>query len=460
MIKIKRGLDLPITGAPEQKLGESKSVRTVAVLGRDYVGMKPTMTVQVGDRVRLGEVLFSDKKTDGIVYTSPGAGVVKEINRGARRLFLSVVVELDEPAADGQEAAVEFPRFERSDILSAEREKIVENLVNSGLWTTLRTRPYSKVPAPDAIPRAIFVNAMDTNPLAASPELIAGQSSEHSADDFLSGINILARLSAGKLHLCRAAGSFAGIEEQGLADNVQVSSFSGPHPAGLSGTHIHFLDPAGPERQVWSINYQDAMAIGQLFRTGILPTERVIALAGPQVSRPRLITTRVGASTDELVAGELEEGDNRIVSGSVLAGRAAYGSEAYLGRHHLQISVLKEGRERTFLGYLSPGISRHSSLGIYLSGLLKNPKIRFTTNAQGSDRAMVPVGTYETVMPLDILPTPLLRSLIVGDIETAVNLGALELDEEDLALCSYVCPGKYEYAPILRNNLTRIEKET
>jgi Na+-transporting NADH:ubiquinone oxidoreductase subunit A len=451
MIKITRGLDLPIAGAPEQFIENARAVRSVAILGHDYVGMKPTMAVKEGDRVKLGQLLFEDKKTPGVIHTAPGAGVVREINRGDRRVFLSLVIDLDDT-----EEQLEFASYAPEALATLAREKVVANLVESGQWTALRTRPYSKTPAIDAKPHSLFINAMDSNPLAANPELIARQN----ADDFVNGVNVLSRLTEGKVFLCRAMSSFDGIEKQSLAENVQVETFAGPHPAGLTGTHIHYLDSVSLAKQVWSINYQDVIAIGKLFTTGKISTERVVALAGPQVLKPRLLKTRLGANLDELTAGELQSDENRVISGSVLSGRAARGVESYLGRYHLQISVLKEGRERVLLGYLSPGTKRHSVLGIYLSSLLKGRKFSFTTTTNGSNRAMVPVGSYERVMPMDILPTQLLRAIIVGDIESAQNLGALELDEEDLALCTYVCPGKYEYGPILRDNLSRIEKES
>lgn len=452
MIKITRGLDIPLLGAPEQQLTDARRVRSVALLGNDYIGMKPTMAVREGERVRLGQPLFEDKKTPGVIYTAPGAGVVREINRGDRRVFLSLVIDLD----DSEEEEVEFARYDVAQLASLQREEVVANLLNSGLWTALRTRPFSKVPAPEARPHSLFVNAMDTNPLAADPELVARQS----GDDFINGINVLSHLTSGTLFLCRGAGSFAGIEDHKLASNVKVETFGGPHPAGLTGTHIHFLDPVGLKKQVWSIDYQDVIAVGKLFTTGHLSVERVISLAGPQVEKPRLLRTRLGASMAELCEGELKSGENRVISGSVLSGRTAHGVENYLGRYHLQISVLLEGRDRVLLAYLSPGSDRHSVMGIYLSSLFKGRKFALTTSTNGSPRAMVPVGNYERVMPLDILPTQLLRALLVGDIEVVQNLGGLELDEEDLALCTYVCPGKYEYGPILRDNLTRIEKES
>ncbi len=452
MIKIKRGLNLSIVGAPEQQVYDTRSVRSVAILGRDYPGMKPTMVVKEGDRVKLGQTLFTDKKTPGVMYTSPGTGTVSAINRGERRVFLSLVIELD----GNDDDQLSFAGYDEAQLPGLSREQVVENLVSSGLWTALRTRPFSKVPDPASIPHSLFINMMDTNPLAGDPELIASES----AEDFINGTQVLSLLTAGKVYLCRSAGSFAGLEGQAVASNVQVESFSGPHPAGLSGTHIHFLDPVSLSKWVWSINYQDVIAVGRLFTTGRINPERVISLAGPQVRQPRLIRTRLGANLTELLADELLAGDTRAISGSVLSGVTAHGVEDYLGRYHLQVSALLEGRERILFGYLSPGVNRHSTLGIYVSGLFKDRKYAFTTSTQGSERAMVPVGSYENVMPLDILPTQLLRSLIVGDIEVAQTLGALELDEEDLALCTYVCPGKYEYGPILRDNLSRIEKES
>jgi len=343
-------------------------------------------------------------------------------------MLLSVVIDLD-----GNEE-VEFRNYSDRELETAPAADLVATLVESGAWTALRTRPFSRVPDPSSRPHAVFVNAMDSNPLAADPlPLITA-----ALDDFLRGVNVLARLTEQRLYVCLDRRGLPGLDPARLAGNVQIETFSGPHPAGLTGTHMHFLDPVGPRRAAWSINYQDVMAIGRQLSTGRLQVERIIALAGPQVQDPCLVRTRLGASLQELTIGELHPGENRVISGSVLSGRTARGAEAYLGRYHLQISVLREGRERPLFGYLSPGINRHSVMGIYLSGLLKGRKFDYSTTTFGSERAMVPVGNYERVMPLDILPTQLLRALIVGDIEMAQNLGALELDEEDLALCSYV----------------------
>lgn len=443
MIKIKKGLDLPITGEPEQAIVEGQKVTQVALVGPDYVGMKPTLLVHEGDRVKKGQAVFTDKKTEGVQYTAPAAGVVKAINRGARRAFLSLVIELD-----GEEEET-FQSYSSEQLSEVTADQVQENLVNSGLWTTLRTRPYSRTPELGSRPQAIFVSVMDTNPLAANPEIIIAENSEA----YKHGLQVLKKLTDGKLYVCKAPN--ANIPLSGVENTEE---FSGPHPAGLSGTHIHFLHPVSQTRTVWTVGYQDVIAIGLLFTTGKLHNERVVALSGSQVKKPRLVRTLLGANLNELCADELIEDENRIISGSVFGGRNAADDLSFLGRFHNQVTVLREGRERHFMHYFSLGFNRFSVMPIYLSKLLPK-KLPFSTSSMGSERAMVPVGSYEKIMPLDILPTQLLRAIIVEDIDSATDLGALELDEEDLALCTFVCPGKYEYGPILRRNLTRIEQE-
>ncbi|MGI1678268.1 MAG: Na(+)-translocating NADH-quinone reductase subunit A [Cellvibrionaceae bacterium] len=446
MIDIRKGLDLPISGDPEQSIAQGSTIRSVAIVGNDYHGMKPTMAVQVGDRVKLGQPLFSDKKNPKVLYTSPASGTVAAINRGTRRVLQSVVVDVD---GDEQET---FANYSVDQLSGLAGESVTDQLVASGLWTSLRTRPFSKVPEPGTAPRSIFVTAMDTNPLAADPKVIIAEHTE----DFNHGLTVLSRLTEGKVFVSTSPNTDLGVK---ASDQIAVQQFSGSHPAGNAGTHIHFLDPVSLTKTVWTIGYQDVIAIGKLFTTGKIFVERVVSLAGPQVSKPQLVRTRLGASLDELTAGQLEGTNNRVISGSVFGGRNAYGPYSYLGRYHNQITVLAEGTERPFLHYFHAGSNRFSKMPIYLSKLFGGKKFAFTTSANGSERAMVPVGAYEKVMPLDILPTQLLRAIIVGDTAAAQQLGCLELDEEDLALCTFVCPGKYEYGPILRENLAKIEKE-
>ncbi|AWL10955.1 Na(+)-translocating NADH-quinone reductase subunit [Saliniradius amylolyticus] len=445
MIKITKGLDLPIEGAPQQQIQDGARVSRVAILGEEYVGMRPTMHVREGDGVKKGQVLFEDKKNPGVKFTAPAAGVVKEVNRGHKRVLQSVVIEMQ-----GEDYET-FHQVDAKDIPSLERDTIEKTLVDSGLWTAFRTRPFSRSPEIGSEPKAIFVNAMDTNPLAADPEVIIGERKE----DFVNGLAIIRKLTQGKLYVTKAAGADIPVGEA----DVSVNEFAGPHPAGLVGTHIHFLDSAGADKIVWHIGYQDVMAIGATLTSGQLDNRRVVSLAGPVVKKPRLVRTVLGACTEELTEGELTTGDSRVVSGSVLCGTHASGVHGYLGRFHAQLSVLKEGYEKELFGWLRPGSDKHSITRAYLGHL--NPKRLFnmTTTTNGSSRSMVPIGNYERIMPLDILPTLLLRDLIAGDTDSAQTLGCLELDEEDLGLCSYVCPGKYNYGPILRDCLNTIEKE-
>ncbi len=443
---IRKGLDLPITGECRQVVEDARPPTRVALVGPDYHDLRPTMAVQEGDSVRAGQLLFEDKRRPGLRFTSPGPGRVVGVHRGEKRRLLSVIVELDDRV--GEETFDVGGR--RPEDLSP--GQVRDALVRSGLWTGLRQRPYSKVPLPETQPHSIFVNAMDTNPLSADPAVALGGREKA----FRAGLAALGRLGAGDIYLCKAPG--AAIP--GAGTEVTVAEFGGPHPAGLAGTHIHFLDGAGLQKQVFWINYQDVAAMGDLFLTGRVNHERVVALGGPVVERPRLLRTRMGACLGELVDGELTAGvETRVVSGSLLAGRQASGPLDFLGRWHLQVSAVRENREREFLGWQSPGADRFSVKRVFASAMFPGRRFAFDTSTNGSPRAMVPVGSYERVMPLDILPTFLLRALITGDAERAVELGALELDEEDLGLCTFVCPGKTEYGPLLRRSLELIERE-
>lgn len=444
MITIKKGLDLPIAGAPKQEVTEGREITTVALIGYDYHGMKPTMLVREGDVVKKGQPVFTDKKNEGVIYTAPATGVVKAIARGPRRVFEALVIE-----KQGTDE-IEFTQYSQDELAELAADKIRAQLVESGVWTAFRTRPFSKSPGINSEPSAIFVQAMDTNPLAADP--VAALAEKESA--FKAGLGILLKLTQGKVWLCKAPG--AAIP---TVDGVSVEEFAGVHPAGNPGTHIHYLDPVSAGKTVWTIGYQDVAAIGNLFLTGKIDTARVISLAGPQVKQPRLVKTELGASLEELTAGELDGSDNRLISGSVFGGRGGFESTKYLGRFHTQVSVLANDKERPMLHYMRPGFDTHSVLNMFASSLNRNKLFNFTTNQNGSERAMMPIGQFERVMPLDILATQLLRALVVKDLDSAEALGALELDEEDVALLTYVCAGKYEYGPILRENLTRIEAE-
>jgi Na+-transporting NADH:ubiquinone oxidoreductase subunit A len=422
-------------------------VARVAALGLDFHGLKPALQVAPGDRVTRGQVLFEDKKNSGIRVTAPGAGRVTELHRGERRALVSVVIELD-PREDER---VEFKAYTGRAPGSLTAAEVRALLLESGLWTAFRTRPFSLVPRADAVPAAIFVTATDTRPHAPPPPLVLAERGA----DFRAGLAALTRIGVPVI-LCQSAGARYDVPA-----GVDVAEFAGPHPSGNAGWHIHRLLPASVLRVVWSIGYQDVAAIGRLVSRGELDVTRVISLAGPGVTRPRLLRTRLGAALDELTAGSLQPGLLRIVSGSVLDGRAMTGpGDAFLGRYHLQVAVLPEATEREMFGYIVPGPEKFSVTNTVLGAWRGRHRFAMTTSTNGSPRAMVPIGTYERVMPFDMLPTMLLRALITKDDARAAALGAIELDEDDVALCTYVCPGKYEYGPLLRAALERIEKET
>ncbi len=428
----------------------ARAATRVAVLGDDVVGLKPTFHVAPGDLVRRGQLLFEDKSTPGVRYTAPAAGTVQAIHRGERRAFQSLVIEVGNE--DRPDAQLTFGSYSGDAPEALDAYAVQALLLESGLWTALRTRPYSRVPAPDSSPHALFITAIDTRPhSAAEAVVLTGREA-----DFIAGVTALSRLCSGTTYVC---------VPQGLAlqlpplPRVRTEVFEGPHPAGNVGTHIHLLCPVDLTRTVWHINYQDVMAVGLLFLTGRLDVSRVISLAGPSVLRPRLLRTRLGASIDALAQGEIAPGVQRLVSGSVLDGRTAQGEvHGYLGRYHQQVTALAEAVERELFGWIMPGFDKFSLWGV-VAGAFTGKRLALNTTTNGGGRAMVPIGSFERVMPLDLMPTFLLRALLMHNDERAEALGALELDEEDLALCTFVCPGKAEYGPLLRAALTRIQKE-
>jgi Na+-transporting NADH:ubiquinone oxidoreductase subunit A len=454
--RIKRGLRLPILGQPSQQIEGAKQPRKVALLGADYVGIRPTMHAKVGETVRRGQLLFEDKKMPGVRFTSPAAGKVSAINRGAKRVFQSIVIDLSRSEMEdktGSADEVTYSSFASKSLSALTGDNVRSLLLESGLWTALRARPFSKVANPADTPHSIFVTAADSDPLA--PKVSAVLAGKNGL--FQRGLSILSKLTEGPVYVCTDAETEVPIPDESQFRHEQ---FSGPHPSGTVGLHIHTLDPVDRNKKVWHAGYQDVLAIGHLFETGQLSVERVIALAGPEVERPRLIQTRIGASTEDLTEGELTPGENRVISGSVLSGRIASGSAlGFLGRYSNQISVIAEDRHREFLGWTAPGTDTFSVVNTHLSKLMPGKKFAMTSSTNGSVRNIVPIGMYEKVMPMDLMITPLLKALLMRDVETAEALGCLELDEEDLALATYVCPGKNEYGPCLRDVLTIIEKE-
>lgn len=443
--KIKQGLDLPIHGALENhSLIDGPSVDRVALLPQESWGIKVQMLAQEGDQVQIGSPLYRDRRDPEVVFTSPGAGTVEAINRGAKRVVLSVVVKLD-----GSEDSVSFDKL---DPATTSRETLVKTLCASGLWPNLRQRPFDKVAQADDTPRSIFVTAMDTHPLAPSPkEMLAGRE-----DAFKTGLTALTKLSGSATFLCTKAGEdWTALS----VDGVTQHGFSGRHPAGNAGVHINALDPVSMERKVWHIDYQGVAEIGELLQSGVVPTERRVAVVGPAAEKCAVYKTRRGASTTSFHSVCAVKGV-RFVSGSLLGGATADpGTEkGYLGRYAHQLTLVDDAPEREFLGWVKPIGSRWSLTNTYFAKFVKK-KFHIDTDVNGGERAIVPLGNYEKVMPMDILPTQLIKSIASNDLEGAEKLGVLELVEEDLALCQYVCPSKIDITDMLRAMLTRIEKE-
>ncbi len=385
--KIEKGLDLPIPGKPIQVIRGTSPCTRVAVVADDYPGMKPRMHVAEGDTVRRGQILFEDRKTPGVVHTSPGAGKVLAIHRGERRALQTVVIDLSEGERAGTPGDDEFARFEShpgGDLSAMTGDQLRALLVESGLWTALRARPFSKVPSPESQADALFITAIDTNPLAPLPEAAIGDRLE----DFQLGTQLLCRLLDAPTYLCVAEHSELGALFSGdKPANLKVEHFAGPHPAGTAGLHIHTLRPVNRERSAWHIGYQDVVAVGALARTGRLDVSRVISIAGPSVEDPRLERSRIGACVSDAVGADIEQASQendgkeiRAISGSVLSGKRIHGEAFdFLGRYERQISLLEEDREHVFMGWLTPGADLFSTAGIYWSKIFKPERYRFTT---------------------------------------------------------------------------------
>ncbi|SDP46735.1 Na(+)-translocating NADH-quinone reductase subunit A [Desulforhopalus singaporensis] len=443
-IQLKKGLNIPISGAPSGEIREGNKIAHVALLGEDYIGMKPTMLVREGERVRSGQEIFTDKKNEGVVFTAPGCGYVTAINRGEKRKFESIVIRLDGAESVSFYEPVEAP-------WQLDETTVRQILIRSGLWTTIRTRPYGKVPATGKNPNSLFITAINSSPLAPDPSVIINQYPDY----YQTGLRVLRKLVNCPIHYCTGNKDLAPHEQ---VDGIDYWSFQGPHPCGLPSTHIHFIDPVSETKTAWHIGYQDVICIGHLFATGELMTERIVGIGGGGALNPSLVKTRIGASLGELLRRELSLEGLRIISGSVLSGRESVPDRNFLGRFHDQVSVIEDSSGRSFFNWLLPGKKRFSIRPVFASAYTKNLSLPMNTALWGGRRAIYPLGTYEEVMPLDILTTFLLKAIAVCDTEKSKALGCLELIEEDLSLCGYVCPGKNEFGPDLRTVLNAIER--
>ena len=448
---ITKGYDIPISGRAEQIAQEASPPGRVAVKPSDFLGVIPRLRVQVGDEVAAGSPVAENKKDPRILLCSPAGGQVVAINRGPRRRIDEIVIEIDPEG----EKFVDFPAHSPEEISNGlDRDEIVDSLLNAGLWPLIRQRPFARVASPDDSPQSIFVSAIDTEPLAASPEFLL-QDEESS---FEAGMRILSRLTNGNVHLCCPASPSPQLRCLKESDIAKVHTFAGPHPAGSVGTHIHRIEPLRKGQVAWTVKAAEVALIGRFFREGHFPVERIIAVVGEGAKVRKYFRTRLGAPVEALLAGGVQNGKQRLISGTVLTGRQL-NPGSFIGYYDTTLSVIPEGGKRTFLGWMLPGFGKSSFSRTFASSLTGKEKCEIDTSLNGSLRAIVPIGSYESVMALDIQPTFLFKSIIYGDLEEAEKLGLLECAEEDVALLSYVCHSKIDFCSLLRQGLEQYEKE-
>ncbi len=444
MIKIKKGLDIKLLGEAEKTVAEVE-IKNYAVKPTDFTGVFPKMLVKEGDSVKAGSPLFFDKYSEQVQFTAPVSGRVVELKRGAKRVLLEVKIE-----ADGKDEFVDFGKSNPNDLKA---DEVKEGLLKSGIWPFIRQRPYSITANPADEPKAIFIPAFDSSPLAPDFDLLVhGQ-----GETFQAGIDALAKLTKGKIHLnvnAKAAPSKVFVNSK----KVQINEFSGPHPAGNVGTQIAHIDPINKGEIVWYLYPQDVLMIGKFFLEGKYDASRLVALTGSEVVKPRYYKTKLGASIEALVKDNVSDVKKRFISGNVLTGTKIEAT-GYLGSYDSQITVIPEGDQHQFFGWLIPSPKIHSFYRTALSWITPNKKFKLNTNLNGGVRAFVMTGEFEKVFPMDIYPMQLIKAIMIGDIDAMENLGIYEVAEEDFALCEYISTSKIELQSIVRDGLDMIRKE-
>lgn len=451
-IRIRRGLRIPLAGVPATDVVDSLASPTVAVLPSSFRGLKPRLMVREGDSVRRGQPLFSDKRNDKLRFASPAGGVVREIRYGPRRVVEAIVVEVAsrEEIEHGQE-------FSPSRMATMSRDEALAPLLGTGLLSLLVQRPFSRIPDPATVPKAIFVNAMNSAPFLPDAD-VAVRGSEA---EFQAGLDVLARLTPGRVHLCLPHGRALGQALVG-ARNVESHFFDGPHPSGNASVHIHHIDPIRPGDVVWTIRALDVVLVGHLFLTGTHPASRIISLGGPGVAGPaaRHYRVRIGGELGPVIHGRLADGELRVVAGDVLSGRKV-APDGWMGLSDVALTVVPEGRARRFLGWLAPGLSDFSHSRTFLSRWIgdRGRTWALDTNLHGGYRAMVATGLYDRFVPMRIMTDFLVRAVLAHDTDEAVKLGLLEVDPEDFALPAFACPSKMDLVGIIRSGLDELEAE-
>ncbi len=445
-IKIKRGLNIPLAGEASKVFSNLSLPETFALKPPNFKGVVPKLLVKEGDEVQSGTPLFADKSNEAILFCSPVSGEVIDIARGEKRKILEIKILTDKKLS--------YIPFTKANPQNLNREEIIEALLNSGIWPFIRQRPFGIIANPKEKPKSIFISAFDTNPMAPDNEFIL----KESVADFQTGLDALQKLTDGKVHLNVNADS---IDATVFLDakGVVINKFSGPHPAGNIGVQIHHIDPINKNEVVWFLYPQDVLILGRLFNDGKFDASRAVALTGSQVKAPKYYKTVGGCAVKTILAdGGLKEGKNRIISGNVLTGKQIP-ADGFLDFYDSQITVIPEGDEPEFMGWLSPGFEKLSMSRTFFSWLTPDKKYDLNTNMHGEERPFVITGEYEKVFPMDIYPVHLLKSILIEDIEMMENLGIYEVVEEDFALCEFVCTSKIESQDIIRRGLEIIRKE-
>ncbi|HCC70081.1 MAG TPA: NADH:ubiquinone reductase (Na(+)-transporting) subunit A [Bacteroidales bacterium] len=443
-IKLRKGLNIRLEGKADEILMPEDSPGRFAVKPVDFPGVVPKMCVKPGAEVKAGTTLFFDKKNEKVKYASPVSGVVLDIVRGERRRILEIVMEV---------RGDDYINFGKGDPEKLSPEAIKEKLLGSGLWPVVRQRPYNIVANPEDIPRSIFISGFDTAPLAADYdyiiELLPGE-------DYLTGIKVLKKLTEGNVYLSLSTSTSSSVLKD--TPGVEINYFSGPHPAGNVGIQIHHIEPVNKGESVWYVNLQDIVSIGRLFNEGIYAPDKIIALAGSEVEKPRYYRTRTGASISNIIKDNINSDNVRFISGDVLTGKKIQ-PDGFLGYYDSVVTVIPEGNHYEFFGWITPGLKKFSLSRTFLTWQMPAKKYRLDTNLHGGQRAFVVTGEYEKVLPMDIYPMQLLKSILVEDIDKMEQLGIYEVAEEDFALCEFICPSKTEIQSIIRKGLDLMVQE-
>lgn len=447
VIKLKKGLDIQLKGKAEQMVQRAEKVTRYALKPTDFRSLTPKLAVKVGDVVKAGDVLFVDKATPDIKFTTPISGVVEFINRGERRKLLEVVVKSD--------TEIQYKDFGKAEISKLKRADIVARLLDSGVWPFIKQRPYDIIANPSDTPKAIFVSAFDSAPLAPNYEFVLSNEEKN----LQTGFDCLQKLCNKNVNL-NCWGNNAANSVFSKMKNVEINYFAGPHPCGNVGVQIHHLNPINKGETVWTVNIQDVAIIGRLFNEGYFDARKVIALTGSEVSKPQYYQTILGASVQELLNGKLNNVvDQRIISGNVLTGSKVE-KNGFLGYYDNQLTIIPEGNHYEFLGWAAPGFNKFSASKLFPSFLCPKKQYSLDTNYHGERRAFVVSGQYEKVFPMDIYPVYLLKACLAQDIDQMEQLGIYEVAPEDMALCEFVCTSKIPVQQILNEGIALMMKET